>query len=693
MVFFELLSKKIGLSRIGRFPRSKVLPKSVKTPNVLLPLNKELLEMDMMLEELIAHQCFIVSELSELEQFIRVPGVKAGSKVFVYHHAGTFDVFRKEIDAQAHLFNERILIPIIPFNVPSTSISKEFAEQEIDHYLAGAKHFMEEKPEMIVGLTLRVFNYPELVSKYITFIQKHKNIKLINFLDLFDNFHNYRGILRSYLTIKRELDNNLIIIASGRILPRHYPMLIYLGVDLIDPTFSLYLASEDFYDAIEHELPIYKVRNFPCPCAACRGELKAYSEDKHSSKKTQLTCFHNLITASSYMKKVKQYLRYEDYRSFVEQSTTNEMNAMSMLKIMDKDFNDFLSKETPITEDVEIIKCLGPSSYYRPDFLNFQERLVERFAPEPWTRLILLLPCSAKKPYSESKSHKQFYNATRKFPEFPSFQEIILTSPLGAIPRQLEDVYPVNSYDISVTGFWDQEEIKIATNQLIKLLKKYDTSIPIICHLEGGYLDIARKAEKAVENPFYYVETDESLTANNSLTFLENLINSHKDDVQELEKQEYDPNLMKTWTRKFLKILDYQFGTGAGLAIIPNGIRTKRDRTDTRITMFDLQTKKNLGSFKRSTAQIELSLAASERIQEFHDLRNYVVFDGEKLRGSTLFRPGVTEVGEGLRPGEPVFIFNAGKTSIIATGMLSASSNSIQKASSGRVVKIKNKLK
>ncbi|GAI86743.1 unnamed protein product, partial [marine sediment metagenome] len=108
------------------------------------------------------------------------------------------------------------------------------------------------------------------------------------------------------------------------------------------------------------------------------------------------------------------------------------------------------------------------------------ERLLKRFTPESWTKLIIILPCSAKKPYSESKSHKKFHSIIRKFRDFPDFQEIILTSPLGAIPRQLENIYPVNSYDISVTGDWDNEEITIASNMLIKLLEKYDKDIPIL---------------------------------------------------------------------------------------------------------------------------------------------------------------------------------------------------------------------
>ena len=265
--------------------------------------------------------------------------------------------------------------------------------------------------------------------------------------------------------------------------------MVYLGIDIIDSSYLLYLSSENFYDTIEFLLPIYKIKQLPCSCIACRGKLKDLLTDKYSLEKIELLCLHNLINARTYMNKIIQYLNYEDYRGFVEKSVLDDTYLISLLKILDNDYYDILKFETPITQKVKQIKSLGPSSYNRPDFRIFRERIVNRFSPEEWTSLIILLPCSAKKPYSESKSHKRFLSILRKFPEFPSFQEIIVTSPLGAIPRQLENVYPVNSYDISVTGEWDEQELSLASFTLAQLLKKYDERIPIICHLEGDYLN------------------------------------------------------------------------------------------------------------------------------------------------------------------------------------------------------------
>ena len=82
--------------------------------------------------------------------------------------------------------------------------------------------------------------------------------------------------------------------------------------------------------------------------------------------------------------------------------------------------------------------------------------------------VLILLPCSAKKPYSASRSHKAFRRAINH----SSAHEVIVTSPLGLVPRDLEEVWPAGYYDIPVTGDWTQDEINRVTKMLDSLVSK-----------------------------------------------------------------------------------------------------------------------------------------------------------------------------------------------------------------------------
>jgi len=680
-IFYELLKIRIG--RIGRILVSKKNKKYIHTPNVIIPLNSILVNQIDFTSEFEDHLLFKISEEKILKSEILKRTFKSAS--FIYTHKGTLDKFQEILSNNKRIFIENDIFAIIPFNIPTTAINKNFAVREIENYLKNAEIILKNNTELNFGLTVKIFDFLELSDMYFKFIKSNENIKILNLSDIFDNISNFRKIIHFVLKIKQELDNNIILIASGRIIPKFYPLLIYLGIDLIDSSYLLYLSSENFYNALEYLLPVYKIKYLPCSCRACRGKLKNLLEEKYSSEKINLLSLHNLISAKTYMNKIIQYLNYEDFRAFVEKSSLDDTNLISMLRILDRDYFDLFKYETPITQKNKKVNCLGALSYYRPDFREFRERVIKTFEPEQQTRLIILFPCSAGKPYSESKSHKKFLTVLRKYPEFPDFQEIILTSPLGAIPRQLENIYPANSYDISVTGEWSEEELNISADMLVKLLEKYSPSIPVICHLEGGYLEIVNRTKKKLKHEFYFTEITQKLTTKESLLSLKSLIDSKIKDFNPNDIISKDLYLSKSWDRKFIKILDYQYGQGSGVKILKNGIKLRKGKSHTKIEIKDAKSNNSLGFFNYSTGQIDLTIKGAYLLAPFSELAKFIVFNGKKMSGNTLFRPGVLEFSRNLIPYDNVIILDEDKENIIGVGHVIVGSNVIRNTKTGRV--------
>ncbi|MFX1395201.1 MAG: hypothetical protein ACFFAH_16780, partial [Promethearchaeota archaeon] len=60
-IFFELLEKRIGFSRIGRIKLSKNVKKFISIPNILIPINKILMQQLIFIEEFENHKLFIIS--------------------------------------------------------------------------------------------------------------------------------------------------------------------------------------------------------------------------------------------------------------------------------------------------------------------------------------------------------------------------------------------------------------------------------------------------------------------------------------------------------------------------------------------------------------------------------------------------------------------------------------------------------
>src|SRR5438046_4873668 len=115
-------------------------------------------------------------------------------------------------------------------------------------------------------------------------------------------------------------------------------------------------------------------------------------------------------------------------------------------------------------------------SLHRPDIVRFRLRIRERYRKPPSARVLLPIPFSARKPYSASRSHRRFRDAILATANPSVVHEVIVTSPLGLIPRELERFHPARDYDIPVTGDWSRDEAAIVIEDLSAFLaaNRYD---------------------------------------------------------------------------------------------------------------------------------------------------------------------------------------------------------------------------
>ncbi len=141
--------------------------------------------------------------------------------------------------------------------------------------------------------------------------------------------------------------------------------------------------------------------------------------------------------------------------------------AIEILRIIDRDYKErsrqFFPARTPR------ISAYSIDSLNRPDMEIYRDYIAHKYRKPDSRGIALLLPCSARKPYSTSKSHKRIISVLGKLRPF--IHEIIVTSPVGIVPRELESVYPPAFYDIPVTGHWYDEEKDMIGSMLLSYFK------------------------------------------------------------------------------------------------------------------------------------------------------------------------------------------------------------------------------
>ena len=298
--------------------------------------------------------------------------------------------------------------------------------------------------------------------------------------------------------------------------------------------------------------------------------------------------------------------------------------------------------------------CSSEESLYRPEAVRWRQRMEMM---KPLGDTVVLLPCSMKKPYSNSKSHQKFRKITR------SYQELIVTSPFGICPRELENTFPIQSYDVSTTGSWSQDEI----DESGKLIKKYCEGKTVIANLAGGYLE---SCEQYVDE-FINTCEDGRPTSPDSLYNLRIELKNHP-RVKRHEKTLHE----------LRSIAVYQFGEKA-YDFIHDDVKTK-GMYHKRILTHGQQ----LALLNKDHGLYRLNLPGGERLKELGI--NIVEIDFN-LETNTVFAPGIVKADHKIIPNDEVVVVK--NDEVVGVGKAIMTGHEMEECGNGIGVKIKHRVK
>ncbi|MDD1715948.1 MAG: archaeosine synthase subunit alpha [Methanolinea sp.] len=265
--------------------------------------------------------------------------------------------------------------------------------------------------------------------------------------------------------------------APASALPSNLHLLVYTGFDLFDFTAVDLKSAQGLFCLPEGEFPRDWISRGVCDCCGCRkGDLEA----------------HNRAALIREMAQVRQFLSDSRLRDLVECRSRMQATQVAILRLLDRN-QKMMEEATPVARSLPLLATTG-DVLSRTEVRRFSERVVGRYIP-PRADVAVLLPCSARKPYSLSQTHRKLISAVGG-----RALELIVTSPLGLVPRELELVYPAAHYDVPVTGYWDAEELSFTAGIIAGFLNKHPFR-RVIAHLEGGALEAARKASDQVGIP------------------------------------------------------------------------------------------------------------------------------------------------------------------------------------------------
>lgn len=281
---------------------------------------------------------------------------------------------------------------------------------------------------------------------------------------------NPRDYVSWLVALKEKTPPDTTWYAPAAALPSNVHILCHSGFDIFDFRAVDLKSAQGIFCIPEGESPGKIMGSEICTCDGCKnGNLRQ----------------HNRMALLRETALVARFIEQGQLREFVESRCRMHADHVMILRHLDNR-HDIMEQYAPIARSC-VMRANSAESMNRVEIRRFADRVASRYHP-PKTDVAVLLPCSAKKPYSVSQSHKKFQMAIAN-----RAHELIVTSPLGLVPRELETVYPAGHYDVPVTGYWDAEECAVITGIITRYFEQNHYR-RVIAHLDGGALKVADMA-------------------------------------------------------------------------------------------------------------------------------------------------------------------------------------------------------
>jgi archaeosine synthase len=421
------------------------------------------------------------------------------------------------------------------------------------------------------------------------------------------------------------------LLLPGVATPGNVATLAYAGMDLVDADAAVVAGTQGRYLTVEGERRLDDLADLPCACDACLGATPETFDREDCVD-------HNVAQLQAALATVRQRIREGRLRDYVEAQARHEQWHTAVVRELDQRWG-YLEQRTPLVREAEITAASG-DTLQRVEIRRFADRVTSRYRCR-FQNPLVLVPCSARKPYSESQSHEQFHDAVQYRAHLVS-----MTSPIGVVPQELELTYPAQHYDAVVTGRWTEDEVEFVAEALRRYLERNDYP-RVVAHVpDEGYREVCERVESDLGLDFEYTVADHPTTGDS----ISNLMTTLEGELK-YSRREREHNTVKA-------VADYMLGDGAGDDLFEDVRTTSRyPKLQVRDAGDDggEEGGEQLAALVPNYGVLSFTLAGARRWVASDAPTKRVHIDDFVPHGSVL-APGVTDADDEIRVGDEVVV-------------------------------------
>ena len=340
-------------------------------------------------------------------------------------------------------------------DVFSADPSFENAEKEVNETIERARKSVKIKGGMLLACTVQGGIYPKLRRKCAKAFKKiDADIHPIGGVVPLMEQQKYKELVAVILASKKEILPSRPVHLFGAGHPLIFPIAVALGCDLFDSAAYIKYAKDGRMIFPEGTAHLNEKEELPCSCEICRKYDVEELKEMEKEERTRCLAYHNLYQTFIEIKKVREAIREGSLWEMVERYARNHPFLMDAMEVVKKQ-KKWLEKWERVSKK-RAFMYTGRYSFHRPIVYRFHKRLLERHSFSYPTSFLL---------EEKGKPYTSYLPIIKKLKA-----NCIISSPLGLIPAELEDIYPVAQSVFP--SFLDNESKRIIQAFNKKFLKK-----------------------------------------------------------------------------------------------------------------------------------------------------------------------------------------------------------------------------
>lgn len=254
--------------------------------------------------------------------------------------------------------------------------------------------------------------------------------------------YDYSLLLRMILAAKSSmpLEKPLHLFGAGH--PLTIAVAAALGCDLFDSASYILYAKDGRYLTDGATLKLEQLSFLPCSCPVCT-RYNAEELRKEEEQRVRLIAIHNLYQLAKEVKAVKQAIAEGRLWELIMAKAHQHPKLREALHIFSS-LVDYFEDGTPVFKQRALL-FVSPEDQWRPEVIRHRRRLLTDVRVPSDKEVLLITPELESKPLYETRLYKRLKNLL-KDDIMKKLELCLLSKPIGLIPLEISDVYPLSQH-------------------------------------------------------------------------------------------------------------------------------------------------------------------------------------------------------------------------------------------------------